>query len=103
MHNQIDYVLTDKRQHSYVVDVLSFTGSDCDTDHYLVVEKVRKRLSVSKQAEKMFHMERYNLKNVNDMEVKLQYQVKISNRFAALENLYGDGVDFIKAWESIRI
>jgi hypothetical protein len=32
-------------------------------------------------------MERFNLKLVNDMEVKEQYQVKISNRFVAFENL----------------
>jgi hypothetical protein len=31
-------------------------------------------------------MERFNLKMVNDVEVNEQYQVKISNRFLALEN-----------------
>jgi hypothetical protein len=30
-------------------------------------------------------MERFNLKKLNDVEVKEKYQVKISNRFAALE------------------
>jgi hypothetical protein len=46
-------------------------------------------------------MERFNLKELNDMEVKEQYQVKISNRFAALKNL-DDNVDFTRAWESMR-
>jgi hypothetical protein len=32
-------------------------------------------------------MEGFNLKKLNDVEVKEQYQVKISNRSAALENL----------------
>jgi len=27
-----------------------FQGSDCDTDHYLVVTNARERLAVSKQA-----------------------------------------------------
>jgi GTP cyclohydrolase FolE2 len=38
------------------------------------------------------------------MEVKDQYQVKISNRFAAFENFDddNDGVDISRAWESIR-
>jgi hypothetical protein len=35
------------------------------------------------------------------MEVKEQYQVKISNKFAALENVDGD-VDINRAWGSIR-
>jgi hypothetical protein len=53
--------------------------------------------------------ERFNLEKLSDVEVKKQYQVKISNRFAALENLDdGDGggggdddVDINRGWESI--
>jgi hypothetical protein len=47
-HNQNGHVLIDRRWHSSILDVQSFRGADCDTDHYLVVAKVRERLAVSK-------------------------------------------------------
>ena len=47
--NQINHVLIDRRRNSSVLDVRSFRGADCDTDHYLVIAKVRERLAVAKQ------------------------------------------------------
>jgi hypothetical protein len=47
-HNQIDNILIDRRRHTSILDVRSFRPADCDTDHCLVVAKVRKRLPVSK-------------------------------------------------------
>jgi hypothetical protein len=79
--------LIDKRRHSNILDVRSFRGADCDTDHYLVVAKLRERISVSKQARQNFDLERFHLKKLDDIEVKEKYQAEISNRFAALESL----------------
>jgi hypothetical protein len=35
----------------------------------------------------IFHIERFNLKKLNEVEGKDQYHVEISNRFIALENM----------------
>jgi len=40
-HNQIDHILIGRRWHLRVLDVRSFREADCDTDHYLVIAKVR--------------------------------------------------------------
>jgi hypothetical protein len=100
-HNQIDRILIHKRWRSSVGDVQLFRAADCDTDHYLVVAKFRERLIMSKQTMHRFHMERFNLQKLNEVEGKEQYLVEISNTFAALENLIAE-VDINRAWETMR-
>jgi arginine utilization protein RocB len=92
--------LIDRRRHSSIPDVLSFRGADCDTDHYLVVAKVRERLAVSKRAAQKIDNERFNVKILNERDVKEQYQVTIRNKFAAVENLEESG-DINRAWDNI--
>jgi len=79
----------------------SFRGAGCGTDHYLVVAKVRERLAVNKQAAQKFYGERFNLRNLNELEVKKQYQIEIRNRFAALETCI-DSEDTNWTWEKIK-
>jgi hypothetical protein len=43
----------------------------------------------------------FNLKKLKYVEAKVEYEVNISNRFSALENLDG-GVDINSAWRTIR-
>jgi hypothetical protein len=100
-HNRIDHILVDRRRHSNVLDVRSFRAADCDSDYYLVVAKVRETLAVDKQRSQRFHMERFNLKKLNDVEGKEQFRVEVSNKFAALEGLHAD-VEINSAWETIR-
>jgi hypothetical protein len=55
------------------------------------VAKVRERLSVSKQTAQKFDRERFNLRKLKEQEVKEKCQIEITNRFAALEDLDGEG------------
>jgi hypothetical protein len=64
-----------------------------------VAAKLRERLSVSKRVAQKFDMQSLDVGKLNDAEVKEQYQVKITNRFAALEN-FDDNVDTNRAWEN---
>jgi len=60
------------------------------------------RLAVSKQAAQKFEWERFNLRKLNELEVRKQYQTEITSKFAALESL-SDGEDINnRAWESIK-
>jgi hypothetical protein len=66
-----------------------------------VVAKVRERLAVNIQRSHRFHMERSNLKKLNEVEGKEQYHLELLYRFAALEGLDTE-VEMNSAWEMIR-
>ena len=93
--------MIDRRWHSSIIDVRSLRGAHCDTDHYLVVAKVRERLAVTKQTAQKSDGGRFNLRKLNDLEVRKQYQIEITNRVATLENVSEDE-DINMAWESIK-
>ena len=46
-------------------------------------------------------MEKFNLRKLSELEVRKQYQIKISNRFAAMENL-NDSEDINRAWKNLK-
>ena len=49
---------------------------------------------MGKQAAQRFDRQRFNLRKLNEPQVWEQYQIEITNEFAALENLSDDeGVD----------
>ena len=79
----------------------SFRGAGCDTDQYLVIAKVSGRLAVGKQVAQRFDRQRFNLRKLNEPEVREQYRIKITNRFAVLENANDEG-DVNTTWENIK-
>jgi hypothetical protein len=102
-HNQIDHILVDRQRHSNVLNVLSFRAADCDKGHYLVVANVRERLTVNEQRSHRFHVERFSLKKLNELEGKEQYRVEVSNRFATCNfGRFGSRGGINSAWETIR-
>jgi hypothetical protein len=70
--------LIDKGRHSGIIDIRYYRGAGCDADNYLVVVKVSSTSLIQE---------------LNDVDITEQYQVKISNRFAALEVFDDDDVN----------
>jgi hypothetical protein len=58
-------------------------------------------MAVSKQAAPKFDREKLNLRKLNGLEVRKQYQIEITNRFAVLGKL-SDNKDINRAWKNIK-
>ena len=66
-----------------------------------MIAKVRERLAVGKQAAQRFDRQTFNLRKLNEPEVRKNYQIEITNMFAALENV-NDEEDVNRTWEHIK-
>ena len=73
--------MIDRKWHSRVLDVRSCRGADCDTDHYLVIAKVRKKLA------QLFHRQRFNLRKLNELEFRKEYQIEITKYICSFGEL----------------
>ena len=69
--------------------------------HAKVGDPPAKQKISSVQAAQRFDRQRFNLRKLNGLEVREQYQIEITNTFAALENL-NDDEDVNRAGENIK-
>jgi len=67
----------------------------------MVVAKVKERLAVSERAGLKFNVDRCNIRTLSELEIRKEYQIEITNRFAALESI-SESEDINRAWENIK-
>jgi len=58
-------------------------------------------LAVSKQVAQKFEGERCNLKQINELVFRKEYNIEISDSFEALENL-SESEEINRTWENIK-
>jgi hypothetical protein len=66
-----------------------------------MVSKVMERMAKSKQSTQEFDVERFNLRKLNDLESRKEYQTEIEKSLAALEH-FCDSEDINRVWENIK-
>ena len=75
--NQIDYILCSQRWRSSIQAAKTSPGSDCGSDHELLIAKFRFKL---KKVGEMTRPFRYNLN-----QIPYDYTVEVTNRFKGLD------------------
>ena len=96
--NQIDHISISNRFRRSLLDVRSFRGADINSDHHLVIGKLR--LKLKKMANKTPARTKYNLNALKNEEVRNSFQIDVQNRFAALDSLEDESVE--EKWEHFK-
>jgi hypothetical protein len=78
---QIDHLLIDARHVSNVMDVRTFRGANTDSDHYLLISKIRSRIS---NARKMYgsYARKFNSEKLKSPETSSAYREKLNGQLA---------------------
>lgn len=100
--NQIDHVLISAKHLSSLIDVRTFRGANVDSDHHLVVARIRQRISVARQRLKKdlrnTSVKKYNLDKLRSEGIQLQYAKTMEEKLRSME---WDDVE--KAWNGCRV
>jgi hypothetical protein len=95
--NQIDHILIDARHCSDLMDVRGYKGANIDSDHYLIISKIRIRLSNARKMHR-FQAKKFNCGKVVEQGVATRYTEQISEYLAGLS----DSESVSRAWEDLR-
>ncbi|KAK4883914.1 hypothetical protein RN001_000185 [Aquatica leii] len=81
--NQIDHVLVAKKNATSIRDVRTFRGASADTDHFLVIAKIKQKFN--EQRTKEGKEKRWEIDKFTQEEMKTKYKEATQQELATVE------------------
>ena len=101
--NQIDHVIINGKWRRSLLDTRSYRGADVNSDHCLVVARLKLKLKKTPDDNKT-NRKIIDIKRLNDCEIQRKFTTELRNRFKALENLDQDEEPSVEnSWQKIRL
>jgi hypothetical protein len=95
--NQIDHLLIDARHVSNVMDVRTFRGANIHSDHYLLISKIRRRISNARKTYGSY-ARKFNSEKLKNPETSSTYREKLNEYLAR----HVDNGDINEAWMLLK-
>jgi hypothetical protein len=97
--NQIDHLLIDARHVSNLMDIRTYSGVNTDSDHYLIVSKIRGRMSNSRKLHGNYS-KKFNCKRLKKPEIAASYVDRLDECLADWND--SENVSVSERWESLQ-
>ena len=94
--NQIDHIMINRKWRTSLHDVKVRRGPDVNSDHYLVIGKIRLKL---RRARMKSDRKVFDIRKLKNEDTKRSFCVELNNRFQALGDL-GESIE--EQWANIR-
>ncbi|KAF1010546.1 MAG: hypothetical protein GAK29_05048 [Acinetobacter bereziniae] len=101
----IDFVVYDERLRKLVKDTRAMRGSECGSDHYLVVSKVALGRKWKYEKKSEVKLTRVKVERLQEKEVQAKYEVKVNEEFRASLKEWKELIrckDVDGAWEMVK-
>ena len=102
--NQIDYVLVRERFRNNVKNVKTYPGADINSDHCLLLAKLRIKIKKVRKSTKTI---KYNIDLLKERDYKTRFSVEVKNQFDVLmtediPQVEDDTLEIEREWECLK-
>ena len=97
--NQIDHICICSKFRRSLLDVKSRRGADAFSDHYLVSGKLQLKL---KRCPQVARPVKYDVQKLKDEGKRVDFTIKLSNKFQALQNVLVEDESIEGSWEAVK-